>query len=685
MNLVIVESPTKARTISKFLDSNYKVESSYGHVRDLPKGTLGVDEENNFEPHYVIPTKSRKIVNTLKKFAQTSKNIILATDEDREGEAIAWHLIQVLGLVAKAKTQINANDANNSRHLQGVTASHRVQRIVFHEITKKAIEGALKNPRGIDMNLVNAQQARRILDRLVGYKLSPFLWKKVMRGLSAGRVQSVALRLIVEREKEIRAFKPQEYWTIETILKTEAGKEFVALLSKIDSEALDKLSIKTEKDAQKIAEDLENASYRVSKIESKETKKNPLPPFITSTLQQTAASRLRFSAKQTMLFAQRLYENGFITYMRTDSLNLSSESLEAAREVIRKEFGKDYLIPAPRIFKTKSRLAQEAHEAIRPTDPALTPAKLKLKDPKEKKLYDLIWRRFIASQLPQAIFDATHLEIEAKSSLNAKTYTLVANGNILRFDGFLKVWYQKFEEKELPQLEENESLELLEVKPDQHFTKPPPRYNEASLIKALETEGIGRPSTYAPIISVIQQRNYVQKNEERRFEPTEIGELVNRVLTEHFPKIVDIKFTAYMEEDLDKIAAGKKKWQRVIREFYEPFSKHLETKYKEVSKKDLVKEEKSNEVCDKCGKLMVIKTSRFGKFLACTGFPDCKNTKSLQMTNNKLTNDNGETMKCPKCTEGEVIRRRTKRSRLFYGCSRYPDCNFASWQKPKTE
>lgn len=656
-NLVIVESPTKAKTIGKFLGKDYQVESSYGHIRDLPKSKLGVEEEKNFEPSYIIPTKSRKAVNALKKLAAKAENVILATDEDREGEAIAWHLTQALEI-----------------------GNPKTERIVFHEITEQAINEALKNPRDINMNLVNAQQARRILDRLVGYKLSPFLWKKIFRGLSAGRVQSVVLRLIVEREEEIRRFVPEEYWSIEALLKSKNNKEFTASLSKINGEALPKPGIKSEKEVKVITADLEKSEFTVTAVEKKETKKNPLPPFITSTLQQEGTKRLRMSVKQTMMFAQRLYEKGLITYMRTDSVNLSAQSLKAAQEVIKSEFGSDYLIKSPRVFKTKSRLAQEAHEAIRPTDPAKTPKKLDIKETNEKKLYALIWRRFIASQMPQARFDATRVEITVKGS---STYILTANGNILRFDGFLKVWSQKFEEKELPELEKDESLNLVEVKPNQHFTQPPPRYNEASLIKVLEAEGIGRPSTYAPTISVIQFRNYAQKNEDRRFEPTEVGEVVNKVLTEHFPEIVDTKFTANMEMSLDKIAEGKKKWQGVIRDFYGPFAEHLEKKYENIEKEEFVKEEETDKVCDKCGKPMVIKTGRFGKFLACTGFPDCKNTESLKK-NVGLTDKDGNRMKCQKCIEGEVVRRRTKKGRFFYGCSRWPDCDSASWQKPKT-
>ncbi len=659
MNLVIVESPTKAKTISKFLGS-YKVESSYGHIRDLPKSKLGIDIEKNFEPQYIIPVKSRKRVNQLKRDAEKAEAVILATDEDREGEAIAWHLTQALGLNEK-----------------------QTQRIVFHEITESAIEEALKNPRGIDMQLVDSQQARRILDRLVGYKLSPFLWEKVMKRLSAGRVQSVALRLIVEREEEIKNFKPEEYYTISAILrKLKTKNVFETNLYKINDEIIPKLGIKTKDEADKIVDELNGCEFKVSKIDKKEINKNPLPPFTTSTLQQTASQRLRFSAKQTMRLAQNLYENGLITYMRTDSLNLSKESVFAAKNWIEKNLGKDYAVQAPRFFKTKSKLAQEAHEAIRPTRPDFAPqnlsgqASFKL-EKNEARLYDLIWRRFIASQLPQARFDSTRVEIEAKNSKLIAHYSLLANGSVLRFDGFLKIWQTQFEEKKLPPLEENENLEVKEITPSQHFTEPPARYNEATLIKILEEYGIGRPSTYAPIISVIQERNYVVKNEQRRFQPTEIGEAVNKILVAHFPEIVDVQFTAQMENEFDEIAAGKEKWQKVIKEFYEPFSKNLERKYEEVEKQKPV-EEKTDEVCEKCGKPMVIKYGRFGKFIACSGFPECKNTKTIGMTDT-----NGEKMKCPKCKTGDVIKRRTKKGRFFYGCSRYPECEFASWQKPK--
>lgn len=656
MNLVIVESPTKAKTISKFLGSKYKVESSYGHIRDLPKSKLGVDIENNFEPQYVIPTKNRKQVNYLKKEAEKADKIILATDEDREGEAIAFHLVEALKL----------NDPK------------RVERIVFHEITKPAIEEALKNPRSVNNDMVNAQQARRVLDRLVGYKLSPFLWEKVMKRLSAGRVQSVALRIIVEREEEIKKFKADEYWTISTILKKLKSKlTLEAEVLKINGETISKLGIENKEEADKIAEDLGKCDFSVDKIDKKEVRKNPFPPFTTSTLQQEASKKLRYSAKQTMRLAQNLYENGLITYMRTDSLNLSKESISQAANWINENIGKEYTLPEPRFFKTKSRLAQEAHEAIRPSSPELTPEKLTTDNGQEKKLYELIWRRFIASQMPQAIFNSTRIEILAEKSDGGKFYNLSSNGNTLIFDGFLKIWLTKFEEKELPDLKEGEKLDLVEIKPEQHFTEPPPRYNEASLIKILEEYGIGRPSTYAPTISVIQTRNYVIKNDDRRFEPTEIGNAVNGILVKHFPQIVDLEFTAQMEENLDKIAEGKEKWQEIIKEFYYPFDENLTKKYREVEKQE-IKVEETNEICEKCGKPMVVKYGRFGKFLACSGFPECKNAKTI----NNTTDEKGEKIKCLKCGIGEIIRKKTKRGRFFYGCSKWPDCDFASWKKP---
>jgi DNA topoisomerase-1 len=664
MALVIVESPTKAKTIGKFLGEEHTVTSSYGHVRDLPKSKLGIDPEKDFEAHYIIPTRVRKRVTELKKQAAKADAIILATDEDREGEAIAWHLVQALGLEESAK---------------------KVRRIVFHEITKKAIGDALEHPRAIDMNLVDAQQGRRILDRLVGYKLSPFLWKKVAGGLSAGRVQSAALRLIVDREQEIKAFKPQEYWTIETLLANGREETFTAGLAKKNDKVLDKFAITNEAEARAIAGAIKGAEVAVVKVEEKEVSKNPLPPFTTSTLQQEAVKRLRYSSKKTMLLAQRLYENGHITYMRTDSVNLSVESTLSAKAWLEKNLGTEYSASAPRVFTSKSKLAQEAHEAIRPTNPDQAPTDLRVEDAGEKKLYTLIWERFMASQMPAARFKSITLECKAKAVNPADTYLLRANGQRTVFDGYLKIWKQNIQERPLPLVQRGELLSVREVSPEQHFTEPPPRYSEASLIKALEEFGIGRPSTYVPIISVIQTRNYVIK-EAGRFHPTDIGELVNRVLTEHFPEIVDIGFTARMENELDDIAEGQRSWQTVLREFYDPFAKHLEKKYEEVSKDSLVKQETTEEICEKCGKPMVVKMSRFGKFLGCSGFPECRNTKKLGASGGRAEAPKTIGMKCPKCAEGDVIEKRVHRGRargkIFWGCSRYPDCDFASWDNP---
>ncbi len=651
---VIVESPTKAKTISKFLGKDFKVESSFGHVRDLPKSKMGIDMENNFEPTYVIPTKARKRVNALKKEATKADEVILASDEDREGEAIAWHLVQALGLEDPKK----------------------IKRIVFHEITKSAIERALENPREIDLNLVDAQQARRILDRLVGYELSPFLWKKMFKGLSAGRVQSVAVRLIVDREREIEKFNPVEFWNIEAELsKKESNSQFTARLAKKDGKVLDKFAIKNKEEAGEIVKDLKNSEYKVEKVAKKEVKRQSKPPFTTSTLQQTAANNLYFSAKQTMMFAQQLYEKGFITYMRTDSVNLSAESLASAKKTIEEKFGKEFSLSEPRKFKTKSKGAQEAHEAVRPSDPTKTPEDLESKlDEKQFKLYDLIWRRFIACQMKEAIFDSTTVDIVAKN------YTFRASGSIMKFEGWLKVYPASFTENLLPELSESEKLELEKLLPNQHFTEPPPRYSEATLVKALEEHGIGRPSTYAPTISTIQTRNYIEKNEQRRFIPTETGLMVNDILTEHFPQIVDIDFTAKMEEEFDDIAEGKTKWEPIIKNFYQPFHKNLMEKYDEVEKKHT--DEETDEKCEKCGKPMIIKHGRFGKFLACSGFPDCKNAKAIKKESDKIG------MKCPKCppeAEGDVIKKFTKTKRIFFGCSNWPKCDFASWKNPMEE
>jgi DNA topoisomerase-1 len=626
MHLVIVESPTKARTLQGFLGSKYKVLSSFGHVRDLPAKKLSIDIENNFKPKYAIIPRSKKIITELKKEIK-NKNVILATDEDREGEAIAYHLTQALKL-------------------------EKPQRIVFHEITKSAIAEALKNPRSIDMNLVDAQQARRILDRLVGYKLSPLLWKKVARGLSAGRVQSVTVRLVVERQKEIDDFKHQEYWTIEAEFR-----DFVAKLAKKNNKTIPKLEIKTKKQAEEIVKDLKGTEYKVIDIEKKETLKNPFPPYTTSTLQQDAVQRLHYSAKQTMMFAQKLYEKGLITYHRTDSLNLSNLFLAGAKKYINKEFGAKYL--NIRQFKTKSKGAQEAHEAIRPTN---------VKHKVDDKLYNLIWQRALASQMSSAVFDAQKVDIEASK------YEFRATGQTLKFDGFLRVYPMKTEETILPELKKNEILELIKLIPLRHFTKPPSPYTEATLVKALEEHGIGRPSTYAPTLDTIQKRNYVIKRI-RYLHPTDIGILVNNLLVEHFPKIVDTKFTAKMEEDLDKIAHGKEKWVPIIEKFYTPFDKNLKQKDMEIDKKQIT-EEKSDEICEKCNKPMIIKMGRYGKFLACSGFPECKNTKPIE----KLLG-----VRCSKCIKGEMVERITKKGKIFYGCNQFPKCDFALWNQPINE
>ncbi|NUM25713.1 MAG: type I DNA topoisomerase [Candidatus Buchananbacteria bacterium] len=702
-NLVIVESPTKAKTISKFLGSDYKIESSFGHIRDLPKSKLGVDIENNFDPQYVIPVKSKKRATELKKLADKAQNIYFATDEDREGEAISWHLVNIFK-----------------------TPKNKIKRIVFHEITEDAIKEALKNPRELDLHLVDAQQARRVLDRLVGYQLSPFLWKKVARGLSAGRVQSVAVRLIVEREREIQAFNAQEYWSIESIFNAN-NQNFESKLNKIDDKVIDKLEISNEEQANKILKDLEQATYVIEKVEKKQTKKKALPPFTTSTLQQAANSRLGFSAKQTMMLAQQLYEGielgsegsvGLITYMRTDSLNLATKFLDEAAEYITTQLGKQYHAGIKK-YSAKSKLAQEAHEAIRPTLAKNDPASVRpyLND-RQFKLYQLIWQRAISSQMAEAVMDNTTVDIKAQKT----PYTFRSTGSIIKFDGFLKIYPTSTKENILPDISENQTVNLVELKPLQHFTQPPARYTEAALVKALEEYGIGRPSTYAPTISTVQERGYVEK-EEKKLKPTEMAFLVNDLLVEHFPKIVDYQFTAHMEDDLDEVAEGKKEWQPVIKNFWEPFKENLDKKDSELTKKELT-EQASDEVCDKCGKPMVIKVGRYGKFLACTGYPECKNTKPLDgetgepqgpvETGEKCPECEHPLVKrkgrygefvgcsnypkckyikkeaaqtfgtCPACGKGKIVGKRSRRG-FFYACDQYPDCKNALWGKPYIE
>lgn len=712
MNLVIVESPAKAKTIAKFLGSDYRVASSFGHVRDLPTKELGVDPKKDFQTTYTIPPKAKKIVAELKKLNSQAKNVILATDEDREGEAISWHLAEILKI-----------------------KKDRIQRIVFHEITKNAILKALENPRKLNLDLINAQQTRRILDRLVGYKLSPLLWKKIRKGLSAGRVQSTAVRLVVEREREIENFKPQEYWNLSAILEKTNAEKFSASLWKVGEKIQNKLSLKNFHQVEKIKKELENKKGIIEKITQKEISKNPPPPFITSTLQQASFGAFGFSAKKTMSIAQKLYEGveldqehvGLITYMRTDSLNLSKEYLEKCQKVIKDLFGEKYTFPNFRYFKNKNQSAQEAHEAIRPTFPEKTPESIKsFLSPEQYKLYSLIWKRALACQMAPAITDSTTAEIRVVNS--PSQIWLKANGSILKFDGYLKLFEKKKEENFLPNLQEKEELKIEKIKTEQKFTQPPARYNEASLIKALEENGIGRPSTYAPTISTVQDRGYVSKDENKKLFPEEIGFLVNDLLVKHFPQIVDYTFTAEMEKKLDDIAKGQINWIETLKEFYTPFIQNLTLKNIEIKKSDFQKsigkncpqcgkeliekfgrfgkfiacsnypeckytekgtEEKNQEekakkdygnaqgeiICDQCGAPMTIKNGRFGSFLGCTNYPECKNIKKIE---NKIG------VACPNCGK-EIVQKKSKRGKIFYGCSNYPICKTAFWGKPTGE
>jgi len=718
MKLIIVESPTKAKTITRFLDKNYKVTSSFGHVMDLPKNKLGIDLKNNFEPEYVIPEKAEKQVRELKKLASKSDTIILATDEDREGEAISWHLISALNLKKGKK---------------------KIERIAFHEITRKAIEKALENPRELDMGLVDAQQARRVLDRLVGYKLSPLLWTKIRRGLSAGRVQSVAVRLIAEREEEINKFKEQEYWEIEAELEklvpasSKTGDQnFKANLWKKDDKIYKKLDISNKKQAEEIETDLKKSEPIIEKILKKEIGKNPPPPFTTSTLQQAASNVLGFSTKQTMMLAQQLYEGvalegkratGLITYMRTDSLNLSSLATSQAKKTIEKLFGQAYSLEKPRFYRNKSKGAQEAHEAIRPTFPNKDPESIKsFLSPRQFRLYRLIWERMVASQMASARIDSTTVEIKADN------YALKAHGSIVKFEGYMKLTGQKNEDNILPELEEKDKLKLNQIFSEQKFTQPPSRYTEASLVKVLEKNGIGRPSTYAPTISTVQIRGYVEKDDNKKLFPTEIGLTVNKLLVEHFSKIVDYQFTAKVEDDLDEIAEKNKAWKKVIEDFYKPFEKNLKMKTKEIKKEDFQKD--LGRKCPECGNKLIEKFGKFGKFIACSNYPECKYTEKTaedKAIENEIVkqaaNKNGKIIcekcgsemnvkngpygpflgcsnypkcknikkvenkigvKCPNCGK-DVIEKKSKKGRLFYGCSGYPKCKFVSWNKPTGE
>ncbi len=614
-NVIIVESPTKAKTINKFLGKNYLVLSSYGHIRDLPKGKLGIDIDNDFTPTYIVPRSKQKNVTELKKKTASADNIYFATDEDREGEAIAWHLANIIGV-----------DPDSS------------QRIVFHEITEEAIKQALQEPRSIDLKLVDAQQARRILDRLVGYKLSPFLWKKVARGLSAGRVQSVAVRLIVEREREINSFKPEEYWTITADLKHQSDT-IAAKLTTIDKKTLDKFAINSDSEAEKIKQDLIRQTFNVSKIESKDVKKNPYPPFTTSTLQQAANNRLGFSAKQTMVLAQQLYEGiklgssgqtGLITYMRTDSLNLAEKFIQEAAGYLQNNFGKNFSQPTR--YKTKNKSAQEAHEAIRPTSAQRDPESIKAYlNINQYKLYQLIWERALASQMPPAKIKQNSIDISAGQ------YGLRANGSVITFAGWLKIYPDKVQENTLPTVTVNDQLECLAVKPEQHFTQPPARYTEASLVKALEEKGIGRPSTYAPTISTIIDRNYVTLTD-KKLKPTDIGMVVNDLLTEHFSQILDYNFTAQMENELDEIAEGKRDWPPVIMDFYKPFAKILTEKENSISKTDIMPTKELG-LDPATNKPISVRVGRFGPYVQLGTKDDAEKPKFASLLPGQMIED----------------------------------------------
>jgi len=674
MDLVIVESPTKARKLKDYLGSKYAIEASVGHVRDLPKKTLGIDLENHYQPVYEVSDDKKKVVATLRKLAKTADKIYLATDPDREGEAIAWHIQFLLA------------DAKNKNNFY---------RSTFHEITKEAVKAAIDNPGKLNLDLVNAQQARRVLDRLVGYQVSPVLWKKIRRGLSAGRVQSVALRLIVEREKEIIAFKPEEFWELSVALAKagllkeqkvfdEDGKAKENLDENIFIASLDKLNDKKAKvenadQANAITKDLLTADYLVDKVEKTERNRQSLPPFTTSLIQQAAATSFGFSAKQTMSLAQRLYEEGLITYHRTDSFNLSAGAIEKAREYIVDHFGKDYLPPKARVFAKTSKNAQEAHEAIRVTDLSIDRNNIASKagslTEQHIKLYDLVWRRFLASQMTAAVYDQTTILVQATAKENKNKYLLRSSGSVVRFDGWRRL-FSIAEDQILPRLEAKDNLSYLDLASLQKFTQAPPRYNDASLVKELEKRGIGRPSTYASIISVIVDRAYVERTQ-KKFFATPIGITVCDFLVEHFDNFMDYDFTASMEEDLDLIALGEKDWVTIIDLFYKPLAKKIGEVTKEAERVQ-VPVEKTGEKCPECGEgEVVIRTGRFGKFMSCSRFPECKYTKNIVET---LPDQH-----CPLCGEGDVVVKNTRWGKPFYGCSLYPKCDFASWKKPEVD
>ncbi|ETT69499.1 type I DNA topoisomerase [Paenibacillus sp. FSL H8-0457] len=656
-SLVIVESPAKAKTIGKYLGSKYIVKASMGHVRDLPKSQIGVEVENDFNPKYITIRGKGSVLKELKDASKKVKKVYLAADPDREGEAIAWHLAHALEL----------DDTQSLR-------------VVFNEITKTAVKDAFKTPRKINMDLVNAQQARRILDRLVGYKISPILWKKVKKGLSAGRVQSVAVKIILDRENEISAFVPEEYWTITAKLAIK-GSAFEAKFTQLNGA---KKELTNEQEVNEILEAIRDASFKVGEVKERERQRHPSPPFTTSSLQQEAARKLGFRAAKTMSVAQQLYEGvelgkegtvGLITYMRTDSTRISGTAQEEAKEYITEKYGDPFVPESPRQYSKKAANAQDAHEAIRPTSVLRDPESMKPYMSRDQlRLYKLVWERFVASQMSSAVLDTLSVDITAGNTV------FRATGSKVRFPGFMKVYVEgnddgtTEEDKYLPELHSGDILEKQDIEPKQHFTQPPPRYTEARLVRTLEELGIGRPSTYAPTLETIQKRGYVAI-EEKKFMPTELGELVIEQMEQFFPEILNVEFTANMEEDLDHVEEGSEDWVKVLAEFYESFEKRLEVAEEEMKEIE-IEDEVSDEICEKCGKPMVYKLGRFGKFLACSGFPECRNTKPI-------VKDIG--VSCPKCKEGHVVERRSKKGRVFFGCDRYPECDFVSWDKPSTK
>ncbi|MEX3458065.1 type I DNA topoisomerase [Staphylococcus hominis] len=650
-NLVIVESPAKAKTIEKYLGKRYKVIASMGHVRDLPRSQMGVDVEDNYEPKYITIRGKGPVVKDLKKYAKKAKKIFLASDPDREGEAIAWHLSKILEL-----------------------EESKENRVVFNEITKDAVKESFKHPRGIEMNLVDAQQARRILDRLVGYNISPVLWKKVKKGLSAGRVQSVALRLVIDRENEIRNFKPEEYWSIEGEFRYKKSK-FTAKFLHYKNKPY---KLKTKKDVEKITSELNSDAFEITNVNKKEKTRYPANPFTTSTLQQEAARKLNFKARKTMMLAQQLYEGidlkrqgtvGLITYMRTDSTRISQTAKDEAKSYVEEKYGTEYTSNR----KTKGKQGdQDAHEAIRPTSTLRTPDEMKAYLTRDQhRLYKLIWERFVASQMAPALLDTVALDV-TQNDIKFR-----ANGQTIKFKGFMTLYVEAKDDKDndkenkLPKLNQGNKVTATQIEPAQHFTQPPPRYTEARLVKTLEELKIGRPSTYAPTIDTIQKRNYV-KLESKRFVPTELGEIVYEQVKDYFPEIIDVEFTVNMETLLDKIAEGDIGWRKVIDNFYGSFKLDVARAEEEMEKVE-IKDEPAGEDCEVCGAPMVIKMGRYGKFMACSNFPDCRNTKAIVKTIG---------VTCPKCKDGDVVERKSKKNRLFYGCSNYPECDFISWDKP---